>query len=377
MRRISHFVGLSGIGGVQRNFVEYLNTALSHEIKFEHKVYTLGDVDSQYIVPIEVLDIRKIKNFLRLIKDMASEDTIVHFYNNLSSIKVALLLAIFPVNKLIMHERGTIWNQSKKRLLFPSFVVRKSDLILTNSIATQTMLIKKLGVLMSKTVVLHNGISTTYKKNNLYTRSDNLFCVGFIGRIDSPKGLHVLIEAMRYLKKEKIKLKIAGDGPLKLHLKEHASDLANVDFLGRINNPYVFMQEIDLLVIPSIREPLGNVCLEAGLSKTPVLASNVDGLPEIIEDFVSGELINPTDKVSIKPFKNAAPIPEFIIDPLTQELREPRQLNPITLANRISELSKKPDLLKGYSNKLNHKVLNFFNVERYTQELHKVYQEMF
>jgi glycosyltransferase involved in cell wall biosynthesis len=377
MRQISHFVGLSGIGGVQRNFVEYLNIALTHEIQFEHKVYTFGEVDNHYIIPLEVLDIRKIRNFLQLIKDMVAKDTIVHFYNNLSSVKVALLLFFFPVNNLILHERGTIWNQSIGRLMIPSFVARKSDLILTNSFATQTMLIKKLGILLSKTVVLHNGISTSYIKNDFKTRSDNLFCIGFIGRIDSPKGLHVLIEAMEYLKKEKIKLKIAGDGPLRKYLMEQASDINNIEFLGRIKNPYDFMQEIDLLIVPSIREPLGNVCLEAGLCKTPVLASNVDGLPEIIEDYVSGELINPTDNISIQPIKNATPLPEWIVDPISQDLIEPKQLNPITLANKIIELSKKSDLLEDYSNKLNHKVLNFFNIDRYTSELHKIYREMF
>jgi len=202
MHQISHFVGLSGIGGVQRNFVEYLNTALTHNIQFSHKVYTLGDVDNQYNLPIEVLDIRKIGNFLRLVKDISSKDTIVHFYNNLSSIKVALLLLCIPVNRLILHERGTIWNQPIKRLTVPLFNAWKADLILSNSIATQTMLNKKLGILTSKTTVLYNGVSTLYRnKDNGYTHysPDHIFCIGFIGRLDTPKGLHVLIDAMRYL----------------------------------------------------------------------------------------------------------------------------------------------------------------------------------
>jgi glycosyltransferase involved in cell wall biosynthesis len=377
MHQISHFVGLSGIGGVQRNFVEYLNIALTHDIQFCHKVYTLGEVDNQYKMPIEVLDIRKIRNFIQLIKDMSSKDTIVHFYNNLSSFKVALLLLCFPVNKLILHERGTIWNQPLNRLMVPLFVARKSDLILSNSLATQTMLSKKLGVLTNKIAILHNGISIGDRNNSNYIKSKYFFCIGFIGRIDSPKGLHVLIDAMRYLTNEKIKLKVAGDGPLKNYLKAQASDLLNIEFLGRVNNPYDFMQEIDLLIVPSIREPLGNVCLEAGLCKTPVLASNVDGLPEIIENSVSGELINPTDSISIKHISNATSLPELIVDPFTQELIEPKQINPYSLANKIIELSRKPELLESYSNKLHQKVVKFFNIDRYTLELHKIYREMF
>jgi len=47
---VSHFVGLSGVGGVQRNFVEYINNQSISELDntIRHKVYTLGEVDSQY-----------------------------------------------------------------------------------------------------------------------------------------------------------------------------------------------------------------------------------------------------------------------------------------------------------------------------------------
>ena len=65
MYQISHFVGLSGIGGVQRNFVEYFNYQIKFDLenKFSHKVYTLGGVDCQYKLPVEVYDIRKL-NYL-------------------------------------------------------------------------------------------------------------------------------------------------------------------------------------------------------------------------------------------------------------------------------------------------------------------------
>ena len=89
---------------------------------------------------------------------------------------------------------------------------------------------------------------------------------------------------MYHLRNENIKLVIAGEGVLEHMLKKNAAKLNNVQFIGRVKNPYLFMNKVSLLVVPSIREPLGNVCLEAGLCKVPVLATNVDGLPEIIEN---------------------------------------------------------------------------------------------
>ena len=376
---VSHFVGLSGIGGVQRNFIEYINNQLILEGKdgFLHKVYTLGGVDLQYKLPVKVYDIRKIKNFLALIVDIISRNNIVHFYNNLTSLKVAVFLFLLPVCKLIFHERGTIWNYPSSRRVLLRFISWKAHLILANSNATKTMLVEKFYVSNKKIKVLHNGIDTTiqYRKKPVFNQL-KAFRVGFIGRLDTPKGAHVLIDAMRYLIENNIILVIAGSGILEKTLKSQAKYLEYVSFIGRIEDPYVFLSTIDLLVVPSIREPLGNVCLEAGLCKVPVLAANIDGIPEIIENHVSGELIDPTDDIVIDFPVSAVSLPEFVVDPVTHKIHAPLQINPKYLANKILELSLEERVLTGYAEQLHKKVVDYFNIDRYTSELHKIYQEM-
>ena len=86
---VSHFVGLRGVGGVQSNFVEYINYVVKFKLNYglKHKVYTLGEVDKQYNLFINVLNIKKPRNFTSLILDIISKKTIVHFYNNLTSLK--------------------------------------------------------------------------------------------------------------------------------------------------------------------------------------------------------------------------------------------------------------------------------------------------
>jgi glycosyltransferase involved in cell wall biosynthesis len=373
---ISHFVGLNGIGGVQSNFVEYMKNIELHSSKNQHKIYTTGIVDAQYKLTDNVLNIRKISNLYKLILDIISKDVIVHFYNNLSSLKVAFLLILLPVRGLIIHERGTIWNQKIANWAVPRFVAWKASVILSNSVATKTMLVKKFSISEKKIRVLHNGIDTSMSCNYGNNYNNSVFCIGFIGRLELHKGVHILIDAMKYLVHENIELVIAGEGMLEGALKKRATKLNSVSFVGRVNNPYSFIDSLDLLVVPSIREPLGNVCLEAGLCKTPVLAANIDGIPEIIENRVSGELVDPTDDIAINIPVGAVALPEFVVDPVTHEITPPRQINSKHLANKILELSLEEEILTGYAEQLHKRVVDYFNIDRYTLELHRIYQGM-
>ena len=160
-------------------------------------------------------------------------------------------------------------------------------------------------------------------------------------------------------------------------LKKNESKLDNVKFIGRVKNPYLFMKKINLLVVPSIREPLGNVCLEAGICKVPVLAANIDGLPEIIENGVSGELIDATDTIFDDFPKGSVPLPEFVVNPSTHALQLPRQINTSLLAEKILELSLHHDKLEYYAGNLHNKVVNYFNIDRYRTNLHKIYSEVY
>ena len=76
----------------------------------------------------------------------------------------------------------------------------------------------------------------------------------------------------------------AGQGILEDRLRELAKKIKNIHFLGSFKEPLEFISKMDVMIVPSIREPLGNVIIEAGFCKKPVIASNVDGIAEIIEN---------------------------------------------------------------------------------------------
>jgi glycosyltransferase involved in cell wall biosynthesis len=377
--RVCHFVGLSGVGGVQKNFSEYMKLEIINSNEYKHTIYTIGKVDDQYQFSTNILNILKLRNLVLLMFDLASKTKIIHFYNNLTSLKVAFFLFFLPTKNLIVHERGSAWNLPSKYGFILRFIAWKSDLILANSRATKILLEEKFGIPKDKIKVIYNGVNIlTDCKKKLSQKKENekTFYIGFIGRLDTPKGVHVLIDAMHHLKNENLKLIIAGDGPLRQELVNRAKNLKSIQFVGRVNDPYKFFNKIDLLVVPSIREPFGNVCIEAGLCKVPVLASYVDGIPEIIENYTSGELIKPVRPVSHLGGKNSLPLPEYVVDPVNCKLIKPMQINPSELADKILLLSNSPKTLSKYANTLQKNIVNNFSIEHYAVKLHNIYLEL-
>jgi len=373
--KIVHVIGLRGIGGVQKNFCEYIDT-IDNQSK-NHTVVTWGEVDDQYSnLQIEVINAKKIIGFLKLILYLISSKRIVHFYNNFFSIKVLALLFLIPVNKVIIHERGAAWNAKKN--IFLSFLYRKISIFIANSNASKILLSQKFSVPASKIRVIHNGINTTLPKISR-KKIQSYKQIGFIGRFDLAKGLETLLDSFMILTKEykkEIRLLVAGDGRLKKCLKEKfTSD--KIKFIGRVHDTSEFYNNIDILVVPSIREPLGNVCLEAGLHKTPVIASYIDGIPEIIENMKSGILIEPTIEPVFKCVDADLPLPEVVFSAKNSVLAKPKKISLSKLNNKIVTLLENTDLANKLAKNLQIKVLDYFNIDRYAIEIEDIYKEIY
>ncbi len=94
---------------------------------------------------------------------------------------------------------------------------------------------------------------------------------------------------------------IAGDGPQKKSLQKITANLMlghYVKFVGKIpsSNLAEFYSRSDIAIFPSIYpEPFGRVALEAMSFGKPVIASRVGGIPEVVEDLVTGILVPPNN----------------------------------------------------------------------------------
>jgi glycosyltransferase involved in cell wall biosynthesis len=123
---------------------------------------------------------------------------------------------------------------------------------------------------------------------------------GFLGRIDPAKGLLILLPLFeKPAVKERAELVIAGDAPPPL-LAQLRQQFPSTGFLGFVPREVLF-QQIDVLVVPSLWEdPLPRVIYEANAHGIPVIGSRRGGIPEAIDDDVTGLLFDPSDRGALE-----------------------------------------------------------------------------
>jgi glycosyltransferase involved in cell wall biosynthesis len=177
---------------------------------------------------------------------------------------------------------------------------KKSDKVIAISNDVKEFLIEYFEVTDSKIEVIYNGVDfekfLSFQKTN-----DNWKPVfGIIARLDRIKGHIYILEAFKKLKNEGIKLPkciFVGDGVERKNLEEFAikNELSNVEFTGEILNIGEYLKQIDVFLFPSLSEGLGIAILEALVTKTLVIASNVGGIKELIKDKETGILVKPAN----------------------------------------------------------------------------------
>ncbi len=119
----------------------------------------------------------------------------------------------------------------------------------------------------------------------------------FVGRLSPEKGLQTLLDAWKNLGRS-LPLKIVGDGPLAPLVRRQEQQNPAVQWLGRQPSETVLdlMGQADFLVFPSLwYETFGRVAIEAFAKGTPVIASNLGAMAEIIRDGRTGLLYRPGD----------------------------------------------------------------------------------
>lgn len=126
------------------------------------------------------------------------------------------------------------------------------------------------------------------------------FIIGSAGRLAEQKGYRFLLAAMPEVLKAipGCELHLAGEGEQKAELKAIADELgiaSQVKFRGYLGNIPEFLNGIDLFVSSSLWEGLPTAILEAIMAGVPVLATDISGNRELIQDGKSGWLVQPSD----------------------------------------------------------------------------------
>lgn len=169
--------------------------------------------------------------------------------------------------------------------------------------------------------------------------------VSIVGRLSPEKGHADFFQAAKKIlaAASKTRFLVIGDGPLREKLEGLSASLGlgpAVSFLGFRQDVLALMNMSNVVVMPSLREGLPNVILEALALAKPVAATRVGGIPEIIRDGETGLLVPPED-------------PEQLAEALLRLLRNPeegkklgergravvaREFNVETMAHKIAEV---------------------------------------
>jgi len=181
-----------------------------------------------------------------------------------------------------------------------TFVLTKSEHLRQRAI--------QMGICPSKVRTIQNGCnpSVFHLRDRSAARAqlavnEKVELVLFVGRLDTAKGIEELLEAFASLASRRPNLRLAfvGDGPGGAHLRSKAKQLALEDRIilngaGSSQDVAEWLAAANVLALPSYNEGYPNVVVEALSCGRPVIATNVGGILELVNE-ESGILIAPRD----------------------------------------------------------------------------------
>jgi glycosyltransferase involved in cell wall biosynthesis len=225
-----------------------------------------------------------------------------------------LAACLAGVKKIIFTSHG--WAFNEPRPFWQKFLIKcfawLTVLLSHKTIAVSNVTrnqIRNWPFIKEKLEVIHNGIEKfhtlprTEARRALGVSEDALVLVGTLSELHPVKGLDILLDAWkRFLEKHDARLVIVGDGEAKESLQDYAEHLGiahTITFAGYKENARQYLSGLDLFCLPSRSEALPYTVLEAGMACLPVLATSVGGVPEVIENGVTGALIPPNDSEAL------------------------------------------------------------------------------
>ena len=269
------------------------------------------------------------------------------FYRKSIIISLCKMLHI----KVVVHCHGACFEkfynsvkESKKEYIKKTFAKTEKVIVLSESWKE-----------FFKTIVDENKIAVLYNSVNVPDKIDrnelNKVPTGlFLGRIGERKGAYDLIEAVKNIKNEGIKIKIlmAGDGEIQkakdIIKKENIEDI--IEVLGWIDNKQKekYLKSSDFYILPSYDEGMPMSVLEAMSYSLPVITTDVGGIPEIIQNKNNGIMVKPGNNDEIK--------------------------------NAIKKIIENNEFRKEISENAYETILEKFNFKHYEEFLDKLYKQI-
>ena len=301
-------------------------------------------------VPVSTIGIKRLRERGALARVTAaierSSPDVIHtqleFADILGSI-AARRLGIPSISTIHTLDRPPRWTKEAARSRLMAWTLRRrSDRVIAVSRSARDHVLRKAGLPKRHTAAIHNGINlapflAVGTEERCRTRSELGIgaddpVITTVAVLRQPKGITDFLVALPTLLQSYPKLTylIVGDGPDRSRLDRFVADLGvgqSVHFAGRRSDIPHMLAATDLFVLPSLTEALPTVLIEAMAVGLPVVATQVGGVPEIVDSGVTGLLVPPSS-------------PTALAEAADRLLNSPRQCRAMGLAGRRKALDR-------------------------------------
>lgn len=315
MIRVMHISDMLRFGGIEkviRNFASYLNRdeycfsacALDSDGQFGDEIRSMG-------LPVFImdkrpgLDLRLLHKLYRLFRDERID--VIHTHNFAPLMYASIPARAAGVKVLVHTEHArTTFPDKKRRMVAERLVSRLVDTITAVSTQVKQDLVCYEKIQPQKVQVIWNGIEldvpsadhSSLDIRDEFHISGEAVLVGVCCRLTAQKGVSYLLKAAPIIlqKHPNTIFLIVGDGVLRADLEslvEHLGIRQSVIFTGFRTDVYHILALLDIYVLPSLYEGTSLGLLEAMLAGKTVVATRVGSNADVIQDHVSGRLVDP------------------------------------------------------------------------------------
>jgi glycosyltransferase involved in cell wall biosynthesis len=238
-----------------------------------------------------------VTKLIKLVKERKYNVIHVHLFP--ADIFAALASLFLPKDIVWIFSEHCDYNRRRTLKIFKildNFTYSRYSKIVCVSKQVEFALLNWIPSNKGKTKVISNAVPIPKFLNLCSIKTYDIL---FVGRLTKQKGVEILLKAIKILKNEysrNMKIAIVGDGELKENLDNLTVELGvdrEVKFLGVRKNIKELMVSSKIIVLPSRSEGFGIVIIEAMSNMLPVIATNVGGIPELIENGKDGILVPP------------------------------------------------------------------------------------
>ncbi len=189
---------------------------------------------------------------------------------------------------IYMNHKKWYKNPVGKLVYFSS---KLASIVIVESFSEKRLIERSLVKALPKNYkVIHIGVVDSYKP---IERHGNKLTLISTSRLVKDKGIGELIDAFTLLNNSNVVLKICGDGPDATQFRTQAKHAKNIEFLGHVEDIISQLSNSDIFLQPTYHEGFGLSLVEAEMCSLPIIASSVGSIPEIVENGVSGILVEP------------------------------------------------------------------------------------